>query len=131
MLGSLLKAAKAAGYKVEPSTEGCRHYKIQYNFYYVKYANQPGRAAKPGKSLHGWGIASDLKFYKTESTQCVSSSSRTRKNCPSMAWVHDNAAKYGLEFPLNTKTAKVKEDWHIQPIKLEKYKVGEVDSERY
>ena len=123
MLSSLIKAAQDAGYNLKTIESGvgggCRSYTTQYNFYYETYKNQPGRAARPGKSLHGFGIASDLTFYKDKTTQC--GNSRTRTNCPGMAWVHDHAADFGLEFPLNKDTATFKEDWHIQPIKLERY----------
>ncbi|MBQ8471979.1 MAG: M15 family metallopeptidase [Bacilli bacterium] len=119
MLSGLIKAAQDAGYNLKPSTQGCRSYKTQYTFYYDTYKKQPGRAARPGKSLHGFGIASDLTFYKNSSTKC--GNSRTRSNCPGMAWVHDHAKDFGLEFPLNTSTASYREDWHIQPIKIERY----------
>lgn len=123
MLSALIKATQDAGYDLkyqESGTgSGCRSYTKQYNFYHETYANQPGRAARPGKSLHGFGIASDLIFYKDKNTQC--GNSRTRTNCPGMAWVHDHAKDFGLEFPLNKDSATFKEDWHIQPIKIERY----------
>jgi hypothetical protein len=50
--------------------------------------------APPGHSNHNHGLAADLGF----------GSDAARK------WVHDNAAKYGLGFPLSN------EDWHIEPI---------------
>lgn len=50
--------------------------------------------APPGKSQHGEGNASDLQF----------DSPATKK------WVHDNAARFGLAFPLSN------EDWHIEPV---------------
>ncbi len=118
MLTKLKEAAIRAGYNLGFDKQGCRSYSSQISTS-KKYANQPGRAASPGKSNHGWGIASDVIFYKDTNTQC--GSTRTRSNCPGMAWVHDHAKEYGLHFPLNNSSAKFREDWHIEPINLKKY----------
>lgn len=61
-----------------------------------KYGAKRARhwVAPPGRSRHNRGIAVDLRF----------SSPETRK------WVHANAAKYGLYFPM------AHEPWHIEPI---------------
>ena len=48
--------------------------------------------ARPGGSRHEWGAAADLSFASDEVRQ----------------WVHQNAPKYGLHFPLDN------EDWHIE-----------------
>lgn len=48
--------------------------------------------APPGNSQHNHGNAADLKFMSPEARQ----------------WVHANAGKYGLAFPLSN------EDWHIE-----------------
>ncbi|MEJ1932280.1 M15 family metallopeptidase, partial [Nostoc sp. NIES-2111] len=49
-------------------------------------------AAPPGKSNHNHGQAVDLKYLGPEAKR----------------WVHDNAEKYGLYFPLKH------EDWHLE-----------------
>lgn len=54
--------------------------------------------APPGKSNHNHGLAADLGYADAE----------TRK------WVHSNAAKYGLVFPLGN------EPWHIEPVSARK-----------
>lgn len=50
--------------------------------------------APPGRSYHNKGQAVDLRYASPEAT----------------AWAHDNAAKYGLKFPLSN------ENWHIEPV---------------
>jgi hypothetical protein len=50
--------------------------------------------APPGKSNHNSGNAVDLSWEDKNAT----------------AWAHENAAKYGLAFPLSN------EDWHVEPI---------------
>lgn len=54
---------------------------------------KPRLAARPGRSKHQKGLAADLTY----------SSPQTRK------WVHRNAARYGLRFPMSY------ENWHIEP----------------
>ena len=114
MLQNLIEGAKKAGYNLGISSSGCRSYSTQESFHKKM---ETGRAATPGKSNHGWGIASDVTFYKNASTKC--NSPRTRSNCPGMAWVHDHAKDYGLKFPLLN--ASYKEDWHIEPMNLKTY----------
>lgn len=58
------------------------------------YAKNPKLAAKPGHSNHERGLAADLSF----------ADARTK------AWVHANAARFGLFFPMSW------EPWHIEPI---------------
>lgn len=48
--------------------------------------------APPGRSQHNHGRAADLKYLSPEAR----------------AWAHENAARYGLAFPLSN------EDWHIE-----------------
>lgn len=48
--------------------------------------------ARPGKSNHNRGLAADLKFASPEVK----------------AWVHANAGRYGLHFPMSW------EPWHIE-----------------
>ena len=50
--------------------------------------------APPGKSNHGRGIAVDLGFETDDA----------------MDWAHANAARFGLEFPMEW------EPWHIEPV---------------
>lgn len=50
--------------------------------------------ARPGKSRHNHGLAVDLAYADDAAK----------------AWVHENARRYGLTFPLSW------EDWHIQMI---------------
>lgn len=115
-LQKLKAGAKSAGYDIGFSSQGCRSFKAQKQTY-KKYASTPGRAAKPGNSKHGWGIASDVVFYKDSTHTC--GTNRTYTNCPGMEWIHKNAHKYGLTFPFLK--ARFKEDWHIEPIEKKKY----------
>ena len=114
MLQNLVEGAKKNGYKLVISNQGCRSYSIQERFF---RSMEKGRAARPGRSNHGWGIASDVTFYKNLTDTC--SSYRTKDNCKGMAWVHEHAKDYGLHFPLLT--ASYKEDWHIEPMNLKTY----------
>lgn len=50
--------------------------------------------APPGRSNHNHGQAVDLRYLDPAAT----------------AWAHENAAKFGLSFPL------ANENWHIEPI---------------
>ena len=54
--------------------------------------------APPGQSNHQRGLAADLNFG-------VKGSPEREQN---MLWAHDNAAEFGLGFPLGN------EDWHVQ-----------------
>jgi hypothetical protein len=51
--------------------------------------------APPGKSQHNFGTAADLRFATPEAK----------------AWVHANAARFGLNFRMSH------ENWHIEPLK--------------
>lgn len=53
-------------------------------------------AAPAGKSNHGRGVAGDIHYLNDEA----------------QAWAHDNAHKYGLEFPMGH------EPWHVEPLGL-------------
>ena len=114
MLTKFVDAAKKAGHIINIPNDGCRSYSTQQNLS-SKYANTPGRAATPGKSKHGWGLACDLSFKGNGCTF----GNRTESSCASMAWAHQHASEYGLEF--NLLNASYKEDWHIQPINLKGY----------
>ena len=113
-LVNFVEAAKQNGYKITISRQGCRSYQTQVNYYNTM---AKGRAANPGYSLHGFGIASDLEFYQKDGSVC--SGNRTDSSCPSMGWAHKNASKYGLTFPLLY--ASYKEDWHIEPLTKVRY----------
>ncbi len=113
-LSYFIEEASKNGFKITISTQGCRNYNTQ-NYYYQTM--ERGRAASPGRSLHGFGIASDLEFYKADGSVCQGY--RNDYNCPSMGWAHLNANKYGLAFPLLN--AGYKEDWHIEPINKNTY----------
>lgn len=52
--------------------------------------------APPGSSNHQKGVAADFKYLDPSATQ----------------WAHENAPKYGLNFPLSN------EDWHVEPAGL-------------
>ncbi len=113
-LTTFIDEASKNGYKITMSEQGCRSYQTQVNYYRTM---TPGRAAPPGWSLHGLGIASDLEFYGSNGYPCPYG--RTDKSCPSMGWAHQNASRFGLTFPLLN--ASYKEDWHIEPISKQKY----------
>lgn len=69
----------------------------------VKKYGSPEAARKwvapPGKSNHNAGLAADMSFNGT-----------SLKYAPPevVSWVHDNAEKYGLKFPLSN------ENWHVE-----------------
>lgn len=113
-LTKLIEDASNNGYKITYSSQGCRSYDTQ-TYYYSTMVK--GRAAYPGYSRHGYGIASDLEFYQSDGSIC--GYGRTDSSCPSMGWAHQNAYKYGLTFPLLN--ASYKEDWHIEPINIVSY----------
>ena len=119
MLTSFVEASKKAGYNLGFYDDGCRNYAKQSKFFDTM---ESGRAAHPGRSNHGWGIAADLIFYKDLNNQCGSSNTRTRDNCRGMAWAHDHAAEFGLVF--SQLNAGYREDWHVQPLNIETYYRG-------
>lgn len=114
-LKAFTDAAKAAGHTVRYSTSeygAWRSYAIQK--YYYDCMNSCGSgcsscnlAATPGRSNHGWGIASDMSYGSTAAKY----------------WAHDHAAEYGLKYNLcnNVRTGDCKEDWHIEPYYLSTY----------
>ncbi len=113
-LTNMVEDAKKNGYKITISTQGCRSYQTQVNYY---YSMEKGRAISPGHSMHGLGIASDLEFYNQNGSVCPYG--RTDTSCPSMGWAHKNAYKYGLTF--NLLYASYREDWHVEPINSKTY----------
>lgn len=113
-LTKFIEEASKAGHKITMSTQGCRTYDTQVHYYNTMTR---GRAAYPGYSLHGFGIASDLEFYRSDGSVCPYG--RTGSSCPSMGWAHQNASRFGLTFPLLY--ASYREDWHIEPVNKSKY----------
>ena len=113
-LSKFIDEASKNGYKITISNQGCRSFSTQVNYYNTMTS---GRAASPGFSFHGFGIASDLEFYQNNGYIC--SDYRTDYSCPSMGWAHQNAEKFGLTFPLLN--ASYKEDWHIEPLNKQTY----------
>lgn len=66
------------------------------------YKKKPKLAAKPGHSKHEKGMAADLDYHEDPEVE---------------AWVHRNAYRYGLRFPMLTKKpGKKYEPWHVEPI---------------
>ena len=111
---AFIEEANKNGYKITINSQGCRTYSTQQYYYRTM---TKGRAAYPGYSLHGWGIASDLEFYQSDGSIC--GWGRNATTCPSMGWAHNNAYNFGLTFPLIN--ASYKEDWHIEPINKNTY----------
>ena len=64
---------------------------------------KPSLAAPAGSSNHERGLAADLTFGAGPGTPSYEAARR---------WVHENAARYGLHFPMSY------EPWHIEPIGL-------------
>ncbi len=122
MLTKFVNAAKTAGHTIVIPDGGCRSYSTQQSLS-SKYSSTPGRAASPGKSKHGWAIACDLQFRGNGCTF----GNRTDSSCASMAWAHQHAAEFGLEF--NLLNASYKEDWHIQPINIKGYSTKGVNDQ--
>lgn len=109
-----LNDAKAAGHDIRMSTSDYGAWrplsKQEYfwNCYQTKTCNDGNLAAKPGRSNHGWGIASDLSYQ---------SGSHGRQ--AAIYWAHDNASRYGLAFPLcQNIRGYCQENWHIEPKEL-------------
>lgn len=82
-------AMKAAGLGTFTITDGFRSYAAQVD---VK-RRKPNLAATPGKSIHGLGLAADLKLTKAQ-----------------QQWLYKNGAKYGLY----AGAGFAKEPWHWQ-----------------
>ena len=92
---SLQRLIADSGGKVKIGS-GYRSYAEQDKLYKDWLAGKPGqaKAAPPGKSNHNHGLAADLQYADANAR----------------AWVHANASKYGLVFPMSY------EPWHIEPI---------------
>lgn len=114
-LKAFKQAAADAGYTINYSTSEYGAWRSlatqQYYYNCMKNCNcnNCNLAATPGKSNHGWGIATDMSFSGTAAKY----------------WAHDHAAEYGLKFNLcnNVRTGNCQEDWHLEPYYLSTYSV--------
>ena len=112
-LKAFVEAAKQAGHTIKYSTSeygAWRPLSLQQYYYNCMKncnCNSCNLAATPGKSNHGWGIASDMSYGSTAAKY----------------WAHDHAAEFGLRYNLcnNVRTGDCKEDWHIEPYYLSTY----------
>lgn len=87
-LGAANAAMRAAGLGTFGITDGWRSYESQVDL----KKRKPGLAATPGRSVHGIGLASDLRFTPAQAK-----------------WMQANASKFGLIVPMPGK-----EPWHVQ-----------------
>ncbi len=96
-LSALAAAAREAGHEIKVNS-GFRTIERQAELFAAavrKYGSEAEArrwVAPPGRSNHNVGLAADLGFGSDAARQ----------------WVHDNAAQFGLQFPLSN------EDWHIE-----------------
>jgi len=86
-LNRLAAAATAAGHHLAVFS-GFRSVEHQAALYNAPH--RPGYVARPGHSMHGRGLAADLRG--------------------DLGWAHQHAAEFGLTFPMPW------ENWHIEPI---------------
>lgn len=84
-------------------TSGLRTNQQQADAYHRYQTGQGGLAAPPGKSLHETGQAADWTFKNPQADQ----------------WVHQNAGRFGLEFPLGARDPN-----HMQLVKGEVQRTG-------
>ena len=107
-LNKFIADAKKEGYTITV-TSGWRSYSSQASLWYNsnRACSERGKwVACPGGSRHGFGIAADLSF---NGTGCSGG-----WNCNAAAkWAHENAANYGLRFPMSW------EAWHIEPTNVQ------------
>ena len=111
-LFKFLKAADAEGKNVTLNS-GYRSIPRQAEIYRVFMANggRGAPVAPPGRSKHNYGIAYDLHYDGRHSNFGLGNGNTARclQALPSCKWAHDNAAKYGLRYPM------LIEPWHIEP----------------
>lgn len=69
-----------------------------------KASGGSGMVARPGHSFHERGEALDWNHGKDF------------ENTPAGQWVHANAGKFGLYFPLDGVNTRIKEGWHMEMI---------------
>jgi D-alanyl-D-alanine carboxypeptidase len=92
-LEALMSAAQADGVTIG-ITDSYRTYDTQVDLVRRKgLYSQGGLAASPGTSMHGWGVAVDLKL-----------------DASAQAWMRQNAGRFGFEETLS------REPWHWQYI---------------
>jgi LAS superfamily LD-carboxypeptidase LdcB len=77
------------------------------------------RAATPGTSNHGWGIAIDIQFTRKDGTlipneQNTLSAFNTISN-PAIKWLYDNSYIYGFVLPQGIRNGVgLEEHWHFE-----------------
>jgi hypothetical protein len=94
VIAARLRALIAAAPGAITITSGRRSRAEQQALYNDYIAGKGNIAAKPGTSLHESGEAADLHFESPEVQK----------------WAHDNAARFGLVFPI------AGEAWHVEPV---------------
>src|SRR3989344_1098357 len=111
-LYKFLKAADAEGKNVTLNS-GYRSIPRQAEIYRVFMANggRGAPVAPPGRSKHNYGIAYDLHYDGQHSNFRLGNGNTAKclQILPSCKWAHDNAARFGLRYPM------LVEPWHIEP----------------
>lgn len=79
-------------------------------------ADNGSKAATPGKSPHGWGIAVDFQFLDKEGNIVPNKLNadyfKFDKN-PAIKWLYDNSYKYGFYLPYELRNSSgLDEHWH-------------------
>lgn len=106
-IAALIRAAPpeiAAGLGVLSGTRSIERQQALWQDALAKYGSAAEArkwVAPPGNSQHNHGNAADLSF-----------NGRSLRHAPPevVAWVHENAAQFGLHFPLSN------ENWHVEPL---------------
>lgn len=97
-----------------------RTYEFQKNLYDKSSRN--GTVAPPGTSNHGWGLAVDFLFVKSNGTHFDISSSDANIQAGfdisqniSLKWFIDNGYKYGFFMPIKLRDGTgIEEFWHFE-----------------
>lgn len=114
---ALVAEARKAGYKVNnfniSYVQGAAYRSLQRQ--QTTYAENPSKAAKPGRSIHGWGAAVDIQQLYTAvggSTNPVINAN-IRNNNNLYKWLDANAARFGWINPPKLKDfSGTDECWH-------------------
>ena len=89
-------------------------------------AGTPKKAATPGSSAHGWGIAFDIQFLTkgTETPKKYSVTIRNKEDVaesfklatnPAIKWMYDNSYRYGFVLPAILRDGQsLDEHWHFE-----------------